>query len=124
MAEVKLSTVDHSRWGHAACILKIVTVLQYAYPVIVLFFFLAAFTVCSIVTFNFNTNIVKPTTSGPGGKPLPATDPTRNFVKKPTHDYVTKTQKCVFEWLSLAAALTFIGNSVLVKSSGKPHGHP
>jgi hypothetical protein len=90
------------------------TVLQYASPIFVLIFFLAAFTIRSIAASNSNANITKPTTTGPGGKPLPATDPTRNFVKKVVHDDVTQTQKRVFEWVSLATALTFIGNSVLV----------
>jgi hypothetical protein len=115
MAEDMPGLADHaSRWGPAAALRKTVTVLQYAYPVFMLIFFLVAFTVRSIAATNSNINIAKPTTTGPGGKPLPATDPTRNFVKKTVQDDVTQTQKRVFEWVSLAAALTFIGNSVLV----------
>ena len=106
--------VDPERWSHATALRQTVTVLQYAYPIFMLVFFLAAFTIRSIAATNSNANIAKPTTTGPGGKPLPATDPTRNFVKKAVHDDVTQTQKRVFEWVSLAAALTFIGNSVLV----------
>jgi hypothetical protein len=102
------------RWEHAGTLRQLLVVLQYAYPLFMLCFFLAAFTLRSIAASNSNTNIAKPTTTGPGGKPLPATDPTRNFVKKTVHDDVTQTQKRVFEWLSLAAALTFFGNSVLV----------
>ncbi|KAJ4311050.1 ATP-binding cassette-type vacuolar membrane transporter Hmt1 [Neodidymelliopsis sp. IMI 364377] len=102
------------RWEHASTLHRLLVVLQYAYPLLMLCFFLAAFTLRSIAASNSNTNIAKPTTTGPGGKPLPATDPTRNFVKKTVHDDVTQTQKRVFEWLSLAAALTFFGNSVLV----------
>jgi hypothetical protein len=105
---------DDLRWGPAAGLRQAVAVLQYAYPIVLLVFFLAAFTTRSIAASNSNANIAKPTTLGPGGKPLPATDPTRNFVKRAVHDDVTQTQKRVFEWLSLAAALTFIGNSVLV----------
>jgi hypothetical protein len=113
MAELELSSAD-ARWSHAAALRTTVTVLQYAYPIFMLFFFLVAFTGRSIAASNSNANIAKPTTTGPGGKPLPATDPTRNFVRKAVHDDVTQTQKRVFEWLSLAVALTFIGNSVLV----------
>lgn len=93
---------------------KTLIILQYAYPIFMLVFFLVAFTLRSIAATNSNANIAKPTTTGPGGKPLPATDPTRNFVKKTVHDDVTQTQKRVFEWVSLATALTFIGNSVIV----------
>ncbi|KAH3955942.1 hypothetical protein HBI81_260940, partial [Parastagonospora nodorum] len=90
------------------------TVLQCAYPIFMLIFFLAAFTTRSIAASNASTNSVKSTTTGPGGKQLPATDPTRNFVKKVVHDDVAPTQKRVFELVSFATALTFIGNSVLV----------
>lgn len=102
------------RWKHASTVHSALTVLQYAYPLFMLVFFLAAFTVRSIAASKTNSNIAKPTTTGPGGKPLPATDPTRNFVKKTVQDDVTQTQKRVFEWVSLATALTFFGNSVLV----------
>ncbi|KAF1931077.1 heavy metal tolerance protein precursor [Didymella exigua CBS 183.55] len=102
------------RWKHASTIHNSLTVLQYAYPLLMLGFFLVAFTLRSIASSKINSNIAKPTTTGPGGKPLPATDPTRNFVKKTVLDDVTQTQKRVFEWVSLAAALTFFGNSVLV----------
>jgi hypothetical protein len=76
--------------------------------------FLAAITARSIWHSNANPNVAKPSTTGPGGKPLPATDPTRNFIKRKVSDDVTPSQKRVFEWLSLAAALTFVGNSVNV----------
>ncbi|PVH90202.1 hypothetical protein DM02DRAFT_683772, partial [Periconia macrospinosa] len=85
----------------------------YAYPVLLLVSFLAAFTTRSILASNSNANITKPTTTGPGGKPLPATDPTRNFVKKTVRDDVTRSQKLVFNWLSVFAAATFVGNSVI-----------
>jgi hypothetical protein len=114
MAQLGPITADPQRWSHTATLRRTATVLQYAYPIFLLFFFLAAFTVRSIAATKSNTNISKPTTTGPGGKPLPATDPTRNFVKKKVDDDVTQTQKRVFEWLSLATALTFVGNSVLV----------
>jgi hypothetical protein len=105
---------DEVKWSYAAPLRKTVTILQYAYPIVMLVFFLAAFTVRSIAASKSNANIAKPTTTGPGGKPLPATDPTRNFVKKTAHDDVTQTQKRLFEWVSLAAALTFVGNSTVV----------
>lgn len=105
---------DDSRWSHAAPLRKALTLIQYAYPMVMLSFFLAAFTFRSIAASRSNTNIAKPTTTGPGGKPLPATDPTRNFIKKTVNDDVTHRQKRLFEWVSLAAALTFVGNSAVV----------
>ena len=108
-----LDDVD-DRWSYARPVRTTMAILQYAYPIVMLVFFLAAFTYRSIAASKSNTNIAKPTTLGPGGKPLPATDPTRNFVKKTAHDDVTQTQKRVFEWVSLATAFTFVGNSVIV----------
>ncbi|KAF2010607.1 hypothetical protein BU24DRAFT_61629 [Aaosphaeria arxii CBS 175.79] len=91
-----------------------VKILQFAYPIFLLVFFLAAFTARSILATNSNSNISKSNQLGPGGKPLPANDPTRNFVKKTVTDDVTQSQKRLFEWLSLATALTFLGNAVNV----------
>lgn len=104
----------HERWEYASTFRSTVRVVQYAYPIVLLFFFLAAFTARSIRASNSNANITKPTTTGPGGKPLPATDPTRNFVKKKARDDVTHSQKRLFNCLSVIAALTFVANSVLV----------
>ncbi|KAL6704430.1 ATP-binding cassette-type vacuolar membrane transporter Hmt1 [Coniothyrium glycines] len=115
LLRLELPGADHHvRWAYAAPLRKAVTAIQYAYPIVMLFFFLAAFTLRSIAASKSNSNIAQPTTTGPGGKPLPATDPTRNFVKKTAHDHVTQTQKRLFEWVSLATALTFLGSSAII----------
>lgn len=109
-----LAQVDkHDEWDHAQAIRAALVVLQYTYPVFLLVFFLVAFTTRSIVASHSNSHVAKPTTTGPGGKPLPATDPTRNFVKKTAHDDVTHSQKLLFTWLSLFAAATFVGNAAV-----------
>ncbi|KAF3030352.1 hypothetical protein E8E12_000541 [Didymella heteroderae] len=109
-----IEDVSQARWKHASTIYGALTILQYAYPLLLLLFFLTACTIRSIVASRTNFNIVEPTATGPGGKPLPATDPTRNFIKKTLLDDVTPTQKRVFGWFSLATALTFFANSVLM----------
>ena len=100
-------------WEHAAAVRTALVILQYSYRVFLVVFFLVAFTARSIAASNSNTNVAQPTTTGPGGKPLPATDPTRNFVKKTAHDDVTHSQKLLFTWLSLFAAATFIGSAAV-----------
>ena len=116
MAELLSSQHELLRGAAAAAdtLRTAVKVLQYAYPIVMLLFFLIAFTARSIVSANTNSNVSKPTTLGPGGKPLPATDPTRNFVKRRIDDDVTRSQKLVFGWLSVAAACTFVGNAINV----------
>ncbi|KAF2110999.1 hypothetical protein BDV96DRAFT_603592 [Lophiotrema nucula] len=113
MAEPLLAAAA-SPWKHAAALSSVVLHLQYIYPVFLLFFFLAAFVARSIITSKANSNTLKSTQTGPGGKPLPATDPTRNAARKQANDDVTEAQKRLFEWISLAAAFTFIGNAVVV----------
>jgi ABC-type transport system involved in Fe-S cluster assembly fused permease/ATPase subunit len=94
---------------------RFLTFLYNATPIILLVFFLGVFLISSILAeSNSNSNIRRSTQLGPGGKPLPATDPLRNLGRKKVQDDVTPTQKRLFEWVSLAAALTFIANSVNV----------
>ncbi|OCK85014.1 heavy metal tolerance protein precursor [Lepidopterella palustris CBS 459.81] len=94
---------------------SILLVLQYAYPIVLLVLFLFAFTLRSIkAASNASPNTHPVTQTGPGGKPLPNTDPSRNSPKKKVQDDVTRAQKHLFEWISVAAALTFIGNSINV----------
>jgi len=94
---------------------SILAVVHFAYPIILLFFFLLAFTFRSVRSAsNASHNATPVTQKGPGGKPLPATDPSRNIPKEKLGDDITPSQKLLFEWLSVAAALTFIGNAINV----------
>jgi len=92
----------------------ILRILHYVYPIILLILFLLAFTVHSIWTANSNRNAVPPTLTGPGGKPLPLTDPNKNKPKKKPQDDIPRSQKLVFQWISVAAALTFAANAINV----------
>ena len=78
------------RWKHASTLQSSLAVLQYAYQVFVLVFFLVAFTVRSIAASKTDSTVAKPTATGHGGKPLPATNPTRNFVKDTVHNDITQ----------------------------------
>lgn len=91
----------------------ILVYLHYAAPIILLSFFLLAFTLRSILTAN-NTNPVADTPShtlGPGGKPLPKKLPVRN--KDIPFDF-TRSRKLLFDWLSVFTALTFVANATNV----------
>ncbi|KAF2654985.1 hypothetical protein K491DRAFT_599724 [Lophiostoma macrostomum CBS 122681] len=113
--ELQLSAASPANWDARNDTLRwAVTRLSYTYPIFLLVFFLVAFTARSVLSTKSNPNIAKTTQLGPGGKPLPQTDPTRNFVKKTVSDDVTLSQKRVFQWLSLAATLTFAANATNV----------
>ncbi|KAF2198404.1 vacuolar ABC heavy metal transporter-like protein [Delitschia confertaspora ATCC 74209] len=87
-------------------------IINYTTPIALFFFFLFVFTLRSIlIASDTTTNAQKSTQLGPGGKPLPTTDPLRN-VKKKVQDEVTATQKWMFQVVSVAATCTFIANTV------------
>jgi hypothetical protein len=88
--------------------------LQYAYPIILLAFFLLAFTVRSIATSSSaNSNGDEPV-YGPGGKPLPLSKKAKKASKRDPGPELSRPRKLVFEWLSVAACLTFVANAINV----------
>ena len=93
----------------------IMTYIHFAAPVILIFYFLAAFTGHSIATASKDT-IVKPSSqTGPGGKPLPRNTGRRADAlrEKPLPDFSPAT-KIAFNWLTVGAVLTFVLNAVVV----------
>lgn len=92
----------------------VLRVLHYANPIVLLFFFLFAFTLRSIISASpGQTTGVSPAETGPGGKPLPKTTAQRDKTYTASLDF-SKTRKLLFDWLSLAAALTFLANAGIV----------
>ena len=96
----------------------ILLVVQYAYPVILLFFFLFVFTFRSIILSNSSKDSEplssQPTQYGPGGKPLPRK--TRRPEDQETDiplDF-SRSRKLLFNWLSVAACASFVANAVNV----------
>ena len=100
-------------WLSAKIASQILLYAHFAYPLIVLVFFLVAFTANSILTVS---EVTEPANSnGPGGKPLPAnknTESLRRLQKQQLE--VSPLQKVVFNWLSVAVITTFVGNAVNV----------
>lgn len=92
---------------------KILVYLQIANPIILLFFFLIAFTVRSIVTVaNDNDTTPDNERTGPGGKPLP-----KKTAKKPNDTSAfdfSRPRKLLFQWLSLGTTLSFVANIITV----------
>ncbi|KAF1990280.1 putative vacuolar ABC heavy metal transporter [Aulographum hederae CBS 113979] len=89
-------------------------VLYYAYPILLLVFFLIAFTVRSIFTSETLSTVqdVPGSPTGPGGKALPKLDPLRGTRdKKSYHEDISRSRKLVFQWLSAIASLTFAADA-------------
>jgi len=100
-----------TRWDAASTL----DALQYAYPIALLAFFLLAFTVRSIATSaNSNTNDAEQPLFGPGGKPLPTSKKSQRLTRSNAHAEISRSRKLVFEWLSVAVCLTWVGNAVNV----------
>jgi hypothetical protein len=89
---------------------QILLYTHFAYPLVVLVFFLIAFTANSILTASA---VTEPSNSnGPGGKPLPANKTTVELRENQRE--VSPLRKAVFNWLSIAVIATFVGNAANV----------
>ena len=88
--------------------------VQYAYPIILLAFFLLAFTARSIATSSSASSKADEPIYGPGGKPLPASKKAKKASKCDPGPDLSRPRKLVFEWLSVVACLTFVANAINV----------
>ena len=88
---------------------------QLCYPVILLFAFIISAAIHSIVTSQTEEEVVAPTVTGPGGKPLP-------FTKRRREHHDTQARfvhngsvaKTVFQYLSAGLVLSFIANGAAI----------
>lgn len=93
---------------------KALKVLQFSYPIVLLAFFLLAFAARSVFTAppRDDEEQTQPRVAyGPGGKPLPVRS--QSFKRVVPRDF-SRPRKLVFEWLSVALCLTWIGNAAVV----------
>lgn len=106
------------RWVSNATAQRILNVVQYAYPVVLLFVFLCAFTIRSVLVARAASASEpapddSPNILGPGGKILPRK---RVLIDKAQTAFLdfSRPRKLLFNWLSVAATATFFANSVNV----------
>lgn len=96
---------------------RLLRVVHYAYPIILLAFFLAAFTIRSILVARKKT-IASPEQpsdqTGPGGKPLPKKVRRNEDKSLAVALDFSKSRKMLFIWLSVATAATFIAQAANV----------
>lgn len=104
----------HGHWVAEHKAQRLITTIQFAYPILLLVFFLFTFSLRSILLAK-NDGPDDATTEqqlGPGGKPLPK----KKTVQDTTNDFLdfSRPRKLLFQWLALGAALTFVGNAITV----------
>lgn len=92
---------------------EIMVYTHYASPIILLIFFLVAFTAHSILTASKEDVVqAKPGQTGPGGKPLPRTSsPAAKAAREKKALDFSPSRKLLFSWLSAGVVLTFLGNA-------------
>ena len=92
---------------------EIMVYTHYASPIILLIFFLLAFTAHSILTAS-KEDLIQPAPgqTGPGGKPLPRTSsPAAKAAREKKALDFSPSRKLLFTWLSAGVVLTFLGNA-------------
>ncbi|KAL8700256.1 MAG: hypothetical protein Q9201_005553 [Fulgogasparrea decipioides] len=92
---------------------NILKYVHFSSPIILIVFFLIAFTAHSIATASVDPAATNPKDqTGPGGKLLPRKSP-RSAKQTPALDF-SPARKLLFNWLSVGAIATFVANAVVV----------
>ncbi|KAL8946915.1 MAG: hypothetical protein Q9222_006750 [Ikaeria aurantiellina] len=92
---------------------SILTYVHFSSPLILIVFFLLAFTAHSIATAAPDTAVRQSSDqTGPGGKPLPLKS-NKAPTKSNTLDF-SPPRKALFNWLSVGTILSFVANAVVV----------
>lgn len=88
---------------------------QIAYPLVLIFLYLIAFTVRSVRNARDDTELApqEPQQLGPGGKPLPKKTPAKEADEDGDLDF-SRPRKLLFQWLSVGVLATLLANIVVV----------
>lgn len=104
---------------HHAAAERILTTIQCSSPLILLIFFLVAFTIRSVHATapdvaKANGHASSEQLLGPGGKPLPQRALTGfKRIQDKNKDF-PRSQKLIFQWFSVLATLTYLGSATFV----------
>ena len=88
--------------------------LHFAYPVVLLVFFLVTFMTYSISGADVERTTTPAKVTGPGGKPLPRSKRRNSTIPKPKTPDFSPAKKALFKWTSVALVLTFLADAVIV----------
>ncbi|KAL8686944.1 MAG: hypothetical protein Q9218_006748 [Villophora microphyllina] len=100
-------------WTSNSTVHAILLYAHFSSPIILIVFFLAAFTAHSIATASIDPGAKNSKDqTGPGGKLLPPSSPRRS-KEQVTLDF-SHARKLLFNWLSVGTIATFVANAVAV----------
>lgn len=110
--------MKHHRHGHWVAedkAQRLLTTIHFAYPIILLVFFLTTFTLRGILASRSDQSEdgASEPQLGPGGKPLPRKKAPAQRDQSSFLDF-SRPRKLLFEWLALGAALTFVADAINV----------
>lgn len=93
----------------------IVITTQYLYPGLLLLILLLFGAIYSIYTARKQGDVVAPTVTGPGGKPLPVTKKRRvDKTSQESEGRFSPAIRALFQWLYTAVTLTFVGQGAAI----------
>ena len=88
--------------------------LHFAYPVVLLVFFLVSFMTHSILATAPEKHSTEAPVSGPGGKPLPRNKRRYSQAPRPQLPDFGPGAKAFFKWTTVAVSLTFLVQAALI----------
>ncbi|KAI9724242.1 MAG: hypothetical protein M1828_003665 [Chrysothrix sp. TS-e1954] len=101
--------------------LAVLDYLHFAYPIVLLAFFLCSFTVRSIVQARATNDDEDPSPELQyNGKPLPVKPQPADKIVLESLDF-SKSRKLLFDWISVAVATTFLANAVHIVARALIH---
>ncbi|KAI1426193.1 ABC transporter-like protein [Xylaria sp. FL1777] len=93
---------------------SMLTATQYLYPGLLLLILLLCGAIYSIYTARNRGDVVVPTVTGPGGKPLPATKKRSIDKSQESDERFSPAARALFQWLYTAVTLTFVGQGAAI----------
>ncbi|KAI0971826.1 ABC transporter-like protein [Xylaria arbuscula] len=90
----------------------LLTTTQYLYPGLLLIILLLFGALYSIYTARNKGDVIIPTVTGPGGRPLPVTK--KRSIAQESDGRFSPSARALFQWLYTAVTLTFVGQGATI----------
>ncbi|KAJ2981470.1 hypothetical protein NUW58_g6680 [Xylaria curta] len=101
--------------SNANLVKSIVIATQYLYPGLLLLILLLVGALYSIYTARNNNDVIVPTVTGPGGRPLPVTKKRHiNSESEEPEGRFSPAIRALFQWIYATVTLTFVGQGAAI----------